>query len=101
VNGPVGRLKSRYMHTPYTDTSHQIATVDRYATAYAEDLFAANRPFRLFNMVGRPLYRLFRDYILKLGFLDGIPGLIIVASTMYYVFMKHAKLWEMERRRDR
>jgi hypothetical protein len=33
---------------------------------------------------------------LKRGFLDGIPGLIIVASTMYYVFMKHAKLWEME-----
>jgi glycosyltransferase involved in cell wall biosynthesis len=98
VEGPVGRLKSRYMHTPYADTSHQIATVDRYAAAYAGDLFAANRSFRLFNMLGRPLYRLLRDYILKRGFLDGVPGLIIVASTMYYVFMKQAKLWEMERR---
>jgi hypothetical protein len=47
-------------------------------------------------MIMRPLYRFFRDYILKRGFLDGIPGLIIVASTMYYVFMKHAKLWELE-----
>jgi hypothetical protein len=48
-------------------------------------------------MIGRPLWRFVRDYILKLGFLDGVPGLIIVASTMYYVFMKHARLWELER----
>jgi len=24
-----------------------------------------------------------------------------VASTMYYVFMKHAKLWELERKNGR
>ena len=40
----------------------------------------------------------FRDYIQKRGFLDGVPGLIIVVSTMYYVFMKHAKLWEIEQK---
>jgi uncharacterized protein YggT (Ycf19 family) len=49
-------------------------------------------------MLTRPIYRFFRDYIFKMGFLDGIPGFIIVVSTMFYVFMKHAKLWEMEKR---
>jgi hypothetical protein len=52
-------------------------------------------------MILRPIYRFLRDYIVKGGFLDGIPGLIIVASTMYYVFMKHARLWEMERNMER
>ncbi|HOV89264.1 MAG TPA: glycosyltransferase family 2 protein [Syntrophorhabdaceae bacterium] len=101
VHGKIGRLKNYYMHTPYTDTSHQIRTIDRYASAYAEDLFAAKRRFHLFNMFFRPVYRFFRDYIFKLGFLDGIPGMIIMASTMYYVFMKHAKLWEMEKRDEK
>jgi len=96
VAGKIGSLRSFYMHTPYSNTAHQIRTIDRYSEAYAEDLRASGRHFHLLNMITRPIYRLFRDYIMKRGFLDGIPGLIIVASTMYYVFMKHAKLWEME-----
>lgn len=95
VKGKVGNLRNYYMHTPYSDTAHHIRTIDRYSTAFAGDLCAAGRPFHLANMIARPLFRFFRDYVLKMGFLDGIPGLIIVTSTMYYVFMKHAKLWEM------
>ncbi len=97
VDGKVGKLKNFYMHAPYVDISHQIKTVDRYSGAFAEDLKETGHSFHLFNMLTRPIYRFFRDYIVKGGFLDGIPGLIIVASTMYYVFMKHARLWEMER----
>ena len=101
VEGRVGRLKNYYLHTPYKDISHQIRTVDRYSGAFAEDMAEAGRPFRLYNMIGRPLYRFLRDYLFKGGFRDGMPGLIIVASTMYYVFMKHAKLWELEKRNGR
>ena len=97
VAGTIGALKNYYMHTPYTDTAHQIRTIDRYSTAFAEDLFQSRRRFQLFNMLLRPPYRFFRDYIFKRGFLDGIPGLIIAISTTYYVFMKQAKLWEMEK----
>lgn len=101
VNGKTGSLKNYYMHTPYADTSHQIKTIDRYSEAFAEDLFTSGRRFHILNMLTRPIYRFFRDYIFKLGFLDGIPGIIIIASTMYYVFMKHAKLWEMEKKHEK
>jgi glycosyltransferase involved in cell wall biosynthesis len=97
VTGKIGTLKNYYMHTPYADTAHQIRTIDRYATAFAGDLFQSHRRFHLFSMHMRPPFRFFRDYIMKKGFLDGIPGLIIAVSTIYYVFMKQAKLWEMER----
>jgi glycosyltransferase involved in cell wall biosynthesis len=99
VDGDIGALKNAYMHTPYADTAHQIRTIDRYSEAYAGDLHSAGRPFRLVNMLLRPIFRFFRDYLFKRGFLDGIPGLIVAASTMYYVFMKQAKLWEKENRR--
>ncbi len=101
VEGKVGRLKNHYMHTPYADTAHQIRTIDRYSAAFADDLYKAGRRFHLFPMVSRPLYRVLRDYICKRGFLDGIPGMIIMASTMYYVFMKYARLWEMEKKYGR
>jgi len=97
VEGKVGHMKNHYLHTPYADSAHHLRTNDRYSEAYARDLFAAGRSFHLANMLLRPIWRFFRDYIFKMGFLDGIPGIIIMASTMYYVFMKHARLWEMER----
>lgn len=96
VDGTVGTLKHFYMHTPYADIAHQIRTIDRYSEAFAEDLRSSGRRFHLVNLITRPVYRFFRDYILKRGFLDGTPGFIIVVSTMYYVFMKYAKLWEIE-----
>jgi glycosyltransferase involved in cell wall biosynthesis len=99
VRGKIGRLKNYYMHTPYADIAHQIKTVDRYSGAFAEDLQSSGRSFRLLDLIGRPIYRFFRDYIFKRGFLDGVPGLIIVASTMYYVFLKYARLWEIKKRR--
>ena len=101
VEGKVGRLKAYYMHTPYADIAHQIRTVDRYSGAFAEDMVASGRSFHLFNLIGRPIYRFFRDYLVKGGFLDGVPGIIIAASTMYYVFMKQARLWELEKRNGR
>jgi len=97
IDGKVGRLKNHYMHTPYLSIADQIRTVDRYSATYAEDLHDAGRSFHMVNLLFRPAFRLFRDYIMKRGFLDGLPGIIIVFSTMYYVFMKHAKLWEIER----
>ena len=49
VEGKVGRIKNYYLHTPYHDISHQIRTVDRYSGAFAEDMAASHRPFRLFQ----------------------------------------------------
>ncbi|MCS7281558.1 MAG: glycosyltransferase family 2 protein [Desulfobacterota bacterium] len=96
VDGKIGTLRHKYMHTPYSSTSHQIHTIIRYSEAYAWDLFNSNKKFSLLKMIGRPFFRFIRDYFLKMGFLDGIPGLIIAVSTAYYVFMKQGKLWEIQ-----
>ena len=43
-----------------------------------------------------PLAAFLRNYILKRGALDGIPGLIVSAMNAYYVFLKFAKLWALQ-----
>jgi len=96
VAGEIGILKNQYLHYTYRDISDQIQTIDRYSKTAAEDMMDRSKPFRLVNLLFSPPFRFFKDYILKLGFLDGIPGLIIAMSTAYYAFIKHAKLWEHE-----
>jgi hypothetical protein len=36
-------------------------------------------------------------YLLRAGFLDGLPGLIVAVLGSHYVFLKYAKLWELRR----
>ena len=95
VHGNVGSLKHEYLHHTYRDISDQIRTIDLYSRIEAEDMFKAGERFSLFNLLFRPPCRLIKEYLFRQGFRDGIPGLIIVIATMFYVFVKHAKLWEL------
>jgi glycosyltransferase involved in cell wall biosynthesis len=97
VDGPVGELRNHYLHTPYSDISHQVRKLDHYSDIFAQDLARADRPSSVAKLASRPLLRFLRDYVLKRGFADGVPGLVIAMSDMYYVFCKYGKLWELKR----
>jgi glycosyltransferase involved in cell wall biosynthesis len=94
IEGTVKSLKGKYLHYTYRNISDQIQTIDKYSTTAAKDLVLSTTSFSLIHLLLNPIFRFLRDYILKLGFLDGIPGLVIAVSTAYYAFIKYAKLWE-------
>jgi len=95
VDGNVGSLKHEILHHTYRDISDQIRTLDLYSRIEAEDMLKAGERFHLFKLLFRPPFRLLKEYLLKQGFRDGIPGVVIIVATMFYVFIKHAKLWEL------
>jgi glycosyltransferase involved in cell wall biosynthesis len=98
ITGRVGELKSSfYEHYNYRDIADQIITINRYSETEAKDKFTEGRRFRFIDLLLRPPFRFIKEYVLKKGFLDGMPGLVIAVSTMYYVFVKYAKLWELEK----
>ena len=37
-----------------------------------------------------------RNYVLRAGFKEGAPGLVVSVLNSYYVFLKFAKLWELQ-----
>jgi len=96
-DGEVGPLRNQYLHYTYRDISDQIQTIDKYSQIAAEDLFRGGEEFSLLKLLFHPPFRFIKEYFLKSGFRDGLPGLIIAVSTMFYVFTKYAKLWELTR----
>ncbi len=95
VNGGISTLKQQYLHYTYRDISDQIQTIDKYSRIAAEDMAQSGEKFSLFKLLFHPPFRFVKEYLFKSGFRDGLPGLIIVISTMFYVFIKYAKLWEL------
>jgi hypothetical protein len=45
----------------------------------------------------KPFVKFLEIYVLRLGFLDGFPGLVVAASSAFSAFLKLAKPYELER----
>jgi glycosyltransferase involved in cell wall biosynthesis len=98
VDGPVERLKGELHHFTTESIGHRIRKNDEYATVAAEELFREGRRASLASLLLVPPISVFRDLVVKGGFLDGRQGVILAALGAYYSFSKYAKLWELERR---
>ena len=92
ADGPVGRLRHELQHYAYRDVSHHHATMDRYTTLAARAMADSGRRASVFDLVVHPAAAFLRNYVLRRGVLDGVPGLIISSMNAYYVFLKFAKL---------
>jgi len=99
VDGPVGRLGGELLHYSFRDLGHQIEVTGRYTGVAARALADRGRRSRLTDLVLRPLGRFVASYVLRLGFLDGVPGLVMAVNHAYAGFMKYARLWELEHAR--
>jgi len=71
--------------------------MDKYTTLAAQEMKAAGRRAGLIDLALHPFAAFVRNYALKRGFLDGATGFIISAMNSYYVFLKFAKLWALDR----
>jgi glycosyltransferase involved in cell wall biosynthesis len=97
VAGIVKRLKSPLYHYTYDDISDQVSTINRYSSIAAVELINVKKNFLLFDIIFRPLWGFFRGYVLRRGFMDGLPGFIIAVNVAYGIFLKYTKLWEQKK----
>jgi len=94
VDGPIKRLHGRLLHFSYDSFEDQIETVNRFSSITARVWSEEGRSFCTRDLLFRPAWRFFRCYIIKRGFMDGLPGLIVALTTAFGVLAKYAKLWE-------
>jgi (heptosyl)LPS beta-1,4-glucosyltransferase len=96
ADGAVAYLKNDLQHHPYRDLSEHLIRMDRYTTLAARQMHEQGRRATVMDLLIHPRLAFLRNYILKGGFRDGKAGLIISLVNSYYVFLKFAKLWELE-----
>jgi glycosyltransferase involved in cell wall biosynthesis len=96
VDGSTGSLRGEIQHFPYRDISDHLDTINLYTTYAARQMHEAGQRSSLFQISGHPPLAFLRNYIAKGGIRDGVPGFVISALNAYYVFLKFAKLRELD-----
>lgn len=98
VQGRVGRLEGDLLHYSYRSISAHLRQIDFFTDIAAKEKRARGERSSVGRIALRPAWKFLRMFFLKAGFLDGVPGFIVAASGAYYVFLKYAKLREIEYR---
>jgi glycosyltransferase involved in cell wall biosynthesis len=112
VDGTIEYLREPYLHYGFSKGwAHWIDRHNRYSTLEAEARTLNRPPLKhllsshgsvrnpaikswLTMVPGWPLMRFFFSYVIKLGFLEGIPGFIYCVNIAYYEFLIQIKIRE-------
>ena len=95
VDGPVGHLESNLLHFTCSSLSEHLRTMDSYTTLAAQEMVTHGQSLGFGRLLFDPPWTIFRTYVLKRGFLDGIEGLTIAYMAGLYNFVKYAKARSM------
>ncbi len=99
VDGGVARLPGCIEHCTADSIAEIFDKINRYTDLQAQQLLAEDRRIGLLQVLGNPGWRFLRNYVFRLGMLDGIPGLVHATQAAMTSFLKYAKAVELQRKR--
>jgi glycosyltransferase involved in cell wall biosynthesis len=100
--GPKGRLRADLLHYQYPTVALYVEHMNRYSSASVPLVLRKGRTCRgIFEFVSmtliNPTLTFLKNYIFRLGFLDGREGLLFHLYHSAYTSWKYAKAWEVSR----
>jgi len=96
-----GTLEGDLLHDSAEDLGRYLDKQNRYTTLAAEQLYERGRNAGAFELLASPAVRFLKFYVLRLGFLDGLAGLLHIGIGCMNSYLKYAKLIEMRRARGK
>ncbi|HZQ74424.1 MAG TPA: glycosyltransferase family 2 protein [Burkholderiales bacterium] len=96
-----GTLKGDLLHDSSDSLSAYLDRQNRYTTLAAQQAFERGRSAGILHLLASPVVRFFKFYVFRLGFLDGLPGLLHISIGCMNSYLKYAKLIELHRAASR
>jgi len=94
----IGSLDGDLLHDSAETLDGYLAKQNRYTTLAAQEAFDAGRRAHAGKLLLSPLIRFIKFYFLRLGFLDGLPGLVHIVIGCGNSFAKYAKMLDLQKR---
>jgi glycosyltransferase involved in cell wall biosynthesis len=96
VKGRIEELESELAHYPHQSVKEFLDEINIYSSIRASELKKQNVKVKFFDIILYPKAKFFKNFVLKLGFLDGLPGLITALMMSFHSFLVRSKLWLLQ-----
>jgi glycosyltransferase involved in cell wall biosynthesis len=97
LDGTAGRLENALQHRTIPDMQTFLHKINHYTTLEALKFHREGRKSRMTDLAVRPFWTFAKLYFGKLGFLDGLEGLIFCSFSGLSVAVRHYKHRELSR----
>ncbi|CAN5195030.1 glycosyltransferase family 2 protein [soil metagenome] len=95
IVGEKGILNAPLNHYPHQSVKEFLFEVNFYSTLRAKELHQKNVKARPYEIIFYPVGKFLVNYFIKLGFLDGVAGIISALIMSFYSFLVRGKLWQL------
>ena len=92
-----GTLQGDLLHDSSDDLTAYLERQNRYTTLAARQAYELGRSAGFFHILMSPVVRFLKFYVLRLGFLDGMAGLLHISIGCMNSYLKYAKLLELRK----
>ena len=92
-----GTLQGDLLHDSSDDLTAYLERQNRYTTLAARQAYELGRSAGFFHILMSPVVRFLKFYVFRLGFLDGMPGLLHISIGCMNSYLKYAKLIELRK----
>lgn len=91
-----GHLNGDLRHYSFYTIEEHILQANKFSSLSADALVEKGEKIPKYYLVMKPLAKFFRNYFLKLGFMDGLYGFIVCRITSTESFYKYAKAYHQQ-----
>ncbi|MBC2840064.1 glycosyltransferase family 2 protein [Robiginitalea sp. SC105] len=95
--GRAGKLHNPIWHYTYTSWEQYFRKKDRYANLQAREYHRKGIRPTLYHFTVKPLWRFIHQYLVRGGFMQGLPGFVGAATNAYFVMLRYARLWQLRK----
>jgi hypothetical protein len=96
-NATIEKLKGDLLHYSYYSIRQHLDQINKFSEIAANEGIMKGKKSSLFIAVFKSIWKFKRDYIFKLGFLDGYYGFVVCALSAHMVFIKYLKMNELKK----
>jgi glycosyltransferase involved in cell wall biosynthesis len=93
----VAKLKGDLLHFSYYSIQQHLNQINSFTEIAAKEGVAKGKSTSLFVIIIKVVWKFKRDYIFKLGFLDGYYGFVVCSMSAYNTYVKYLKMRELKR----
>jgi glycosyltransferase involved in cell wall biosynthesis len=92
-----GFLKGNIEHHTYATVSEHVSQINRFTDIAAVACYRNGIRAGYLKIIIHPLWKFFREFIIRRGILDGYHGLVVSAVMSFETFLKYIKLRQLYR----
>ena len=93
-----GFLKGDILHFSYDTLEDHYRQVENFTNIASKELFKEGKSSGALTIYFSPVIKFIRDYIIKLGFLDGSAGFTVCKISAYATYLKYKKLNDLSKK---